>query len=167
MPSVVNLIHWISLFVLIAALIVAALSDMMSHLIPNRCSAAIAAAFLVYAIGKPFPFWLHAFGASALLFVVGLALFARGAFGGGDVKLMTASGLWAGFDQMVLLLLVTAVAGGVLALAQLSPIGRLLPVPQGATVGTDIRARMRQHMPYGVAIAVAGICVGLARLFTS
>jgi prepilin peptidase CpaA len=165
MPYAASLIDWFALFVLTAALIAAALSDAATYLIPNRYSAVIVLAFFVYAIGKPIAFSLHGLAVGGLLLVVGAALFARGMLGGGDVKLLAATGLWAGFDQIVLLLFSSAVAGGVLALAQLSPIGRLLPArPGGGPVGSDLRSKLRQPMPFGVAVALGGICVALARL---
>jgi prepilin peptidase CpaA len=160
-----SLIDWFALFLLTAALIAAALSDAASYLIPNRYSAVIVLAFFVYAIGKPLSFSLHGLAVGGALFVGGAFLFARGMLGGGDVKLLAATGLWAGFDQIVLLIFSSAVAGGTLALAQLTPLRRLLPAhPGGAPTGSDLRSKLRQPMPYGVAVAIGGICVALARL---
>jgi prepilin peptidase CpaA len=165
MPYAASLIDWIALFVLTAALIAAALSDAATYLIPNRYSAVVVLAFFVFAIGKPIDFLLHGLAVGGLLFVGGAILFARGMLGGGDVKLLAATGLWAGFDQGTLLILSSAVAGGVLAAAQLTPLRRLLPAhPGGAPVGTDLRSKLRQPMPFGVAVALGGICVALARL---
>jgi prepilin peptidase CpaA len=163
--SVVDWIHWFAVFVLTAALIAAALNDISTYLIPHRYSVAIAVAFLVFAIGRPLPFLLGGLAAGALLFALGAVLFARHLLGGGDVKLLAAAGLWAGFDQLVLLIFASAVAGGVLAVTQLSPLGRLLPArPGSAPVGNDFYSRMRQPMPFGVAIALGGVCVAVARL---
>ena len=165
MPDAAHLIDWIAILIFTAALIAAAISDAVTFLIPNRYSAAIILAFVVFAIGKPAPFWLHGVEVGVALFVVGVLLFQNGILGGGDVKLLTASALWAGFDQVTLLLLVTAIGGGVLALAQLSPLHRLLPARAGGPpVGDDLRNKLRQPVPYGLAIAVAGVCVALTRL---
>lgn len=163
--SVVDLVHWFAVFVLTAALIAAALNDLSTYLIPHRYSIAIAAAFLVFAIGRPLSFLLAGLAAGTLLFALGALLFARRLLGGGDVKLLAAAGLWAGLDQLALLIFASAVAGGVLAATQLSPLGRLLPAPPGsAPVGNDFYSRMRQPMPFGVAIALGGVCVAVARL---
>ncbi len=160
-----SLIDWFALFALTAALIAAALSDAVTYLIPNRYAAVIVLAFFVFAIGKPLDFVLHGVAVGGLLFIGGAILFARGMLGGGDVKLLAATGLWAGFDQIVLLLFSSAVAGGVLAMAQLSPLRHLLPArPGGGPVGSDLRSKLRQPMPFGVAVALGGICVALARL---
>ena len=165
MPNAASLIEWFALFILTTSLIAAALSDAATYLIPNRYSAAIVLAFFLYAIGKPMAFTLEGLLVGFGMFVGGAIFFARGMIGGGDAKLMAACGLWAGSDQIVLLLLTSAVAGGVLALAQLSPLGHLLPArPGGGPVATDLRSKLRQPMPFGVAVAFGGICVGLARL---
>jgi prepilin peptidase CpaA len=167
MPHAAHLIDWLAIFAFLAALIAAAMSDVATFLIPNRYAAAIGAAFLVYAVGKPLPLWLHGIAAAALLLAVGVLLFDRGVLGGGDVKLMTAIALWSGFDELPLLLLVTGLAGGVLALAHLSPLHRLMPARSGgAAEGEDLRSRLRRPVPFGVAIALGGITIALIR-FTS
>jgi prepilin peptidase CpaA len=158
-------IDWIALLVLTTALIAAALDDAMTLLIPNRYAAAIVGAFFVYAIGKPLAFCLGGLAIGVALLAVGALLFERRMLGGGDVKLLTACGLWAGSDWIVLLLFTSALAGGLLALAQLSPLRRLLPSPPGAVaVGSDFRSKLRQPMPFGVAVALGGLSVALARL---
>jgi prepilin peptidase CpaA len=167
MPYAASLewVHWFAVFVLTSALIAAALSDISTYLIPHRYSAAIAVAFLVFAIGRPLPFLLSGLAAGGLLFAMGAVLFARQLLGGGDVKLLAATGLWAGFDLLVLLIFASAIAGGLLAAMQLSPLGRLLPVRPGApVVGNDFHSRLRQPMPFGVAIALGGVSVAVARL---
>jgi prepilin peptidase CpaA len=165
--SLVDWVHWFAVFVLTAALLAAALSDITTYLIPHRYSIAIAVAFLVFAIGRPLPFLFSGLAAAALLFILGALLFARNLLGGGDVKLLAATGLWAGFDLMVLLIFTAAIAGGLLAMAQLSPLGRFMPAPArpgSAPLGNDFYSRMRQPMPFGVAIALGGVCVAVARL---
>jgi prepilin peptidase CpaA len=165
--SLVDWVHWFAIFVLTAALIAAALSDITTYLIPHRYSAAIAIAFPFFAIGQPLPFLLGGLAAAALLFAIGALLFARNMLGGGDVKLLAATGLWSGLDLLMLLIFASAIAGGLLAVTALSPLGRLLPVrPGSAPAGNDFYSRMRQPMPFGVAIALGGVCVAVARLVT-
>ena len=165
--SLVDWVHWFAIFVLTAALIAAALSDITTYLIPHRYSAAIAIAFPFFAIGQPLPFLLGGLAAAALLFAIGALLFARHMLGGGDVKLLAATGLWSGFDLLMLLIFASAIAGGLLAVTALSPLGRLLPArPGSAPAGNDFYSRMRQPMPFGVAIALGGVCVAVARLVT-
>ena len=164
MPQAAHLIDWLAIFALLTSLVAAALSDVVTYLIPNRYSAAVAVTFLVYAIGKPLGFWLHGIEAAALLFAVGALLFERGILGGGDVKLTSALALWTGFEQLPLMLIVTGLAGGVLALAHLSPLHRLMPARAGGTPETDdLRGRLRRPVPFGVAIALGGIAIALQR----
>lgn len=163
MPLAAPFMHWIALLAVVAALVAAAITDAATYIIPHRYPAAVALAFAVYAIGKPMPVWLHGIEAAALLLAIGVLLFERGMLGGGDVKLMAASALWAGFDQLPLMLLVTSLAGGALALAHLSPLRRLMPARPGTAPAVDLRSRMRQPIPFGIAIAVGGVAVALAR----
>ena len=164
MPHAAHLLDWFAVFALLAALIAAAISDAVTYLIPNRYAVAVAVAFVVYGIGKPLGVWLHGIEAAALLFAVGALLFERGILGGGDVKLMTAVALWTGFDDLPLMLMVTGLCGGALALAHLSPLHRLMPArPGSAPEGNDLRSRLRRPVPFGVAIALGGATIALAR----
>lgn len=165
MQGAAHYIDGFTLFVFTAALIAAAVSDARTYLIPNRYSAAILLAFALYAVGKPMPVWIDGVLAALLCFAAGVLLFERGMLGGGDVKLLTAAALWAGFEQMALLLFTTAVAGGALALAHLSPLHRYMPARPGeVALAGGIRARLHQSIPFGVAIALGGLCVALTRL---
>jgi prepilin peptidase CpaA len=89
------------------------------------------------------------------LLVFGAIAFASGMLGGGDVKLLAAAGLFAGFSYLVVFLLVLALAGGALSLLALMGIG--IGAPSGADDG-------RRYLPYGPAIAAAGLAVAVARV---
>lgn len=163
MYSVAGLVEEFAIFALLTALVAAALSDATTYLIPNRYAAAIAAAFPVYALGKPLDVWLSGLLAAILLLSVGTALFARRLLGGGDVKLLAAVGLWSGFAQLPLLLMATALAGGALAIAYLSPMQNFLPLRSGGSaVRGDLCSRLQEPIPFGIAIAFGGICVALS-----
>lgn len=166
MPYAANIIEWAAIFVVMVALIAAAINDALTFLIPNRYVVIIIVAFIGFAIGKPGAFWVSGLVTGAICFAIGLLLFER-VLGGGDVKLMTACALWAGSDQIILFAFVTALGGGVLALAQLSPLYRLMPAPPGGAVaGNDLRSKLRRPVPYGVAIAVGGVCVVVNRFMS-
>lgn len=89
------------------------------------------------------------------LLVFGAIAFAAGMLGGGDVKLLAAAGLFAGFSQLVVFLLVLALAGGVLSLLALMGVG--IGTPSAAADG-------RRYLPYGPAIAAGGVAVAVARI---
>jgi len=83
----------------------------------------------------------------AVLCVTAL-LFARGALGGGDVKLLSALAFYAGADAILSVLILMGLVGGVLTL--------LIVIGTRAGLLTDSR------VPYGIAIGIAGLplCAG-------
>lgn len=144
--------------ILAGLLIAAAWQDLRTLHIGNGLSIAVAALFVGWAVlglivGS---FTLQAFGLSiacgAGLFAVGAAAFAAGILGGGDVKLLGAVGLFAGPAGIIDLMLVTAVAGGLLGLAVLAG----APLGPASIPG---EAALRRSLPYGPAIAAGGLWV--------
>jgi prepilin peptidase CpaA len=151
----------------------AAFKDICERRIPNRLTGALAALYPVYVLVSPTPVaWPAALGLAALVFVVGLGLFARELIGGGDVKLLAALSLWAGPEHFVSFMLATALAGGALSLFSLGygrwgvlveaylatlgvvpASGRAPVLPDGSTGGVPGRSNT---LPYGVAIAAGG-----------
>lgn len=150
-----------------AVMAIAAFEDFRRLVIPNLLP-------IVLCIGWPFYFAaapsltgaLEAIGCALAVFLVGAVLFVRGYLGGGDVKLLSAATLWAGPAGTPTLLMLTTVLGGMLAL--------LLLIPGGRQVATAARLMLGQMpappparglalpVPYGVAIAVAGVIVVLS-----
>ncbi|MDY0883291.1 prepilin peptidase [Dongia soli] len=143
----------------IVLMILAALSDSRSYLIPNWLTAGVALTAAVSFLRLPFDLTFLALhlGAALLILAVGFALFAQDLFGGGDVKLLTALALWTGFADLPRLLLVTTLAGGLLALGIL--IWRRLRLASGGVID--------QRLPYGIAIAAGGIdfCIRQLEIF--
>lgn len=144
--------------VFLAGLGDAGLSDLRRLRIPNRDSLALLLGFALWAPASGLggaAFIIHC-AAGAAVFAVGVALFAVGAWGGGDAKLLAAVAVWAGFDGLPRLLAVMAVAGGGLALAVL--VLRRLPASKDDVAGSWRPACLVEgHVPYGVAIAAAGV----------
>lgn len=123
-------------------------------IIPNWISLAIVGLYPAYVLTSPVPpGWLLAAGLAALTLVVGFALFVANLMGGGDVKLMAAVALWAGPTGFPMLVIVTAIAGGLVAMALL--LFRRLIAADGGGPRKDV-------MPYGVAIAAGGLMVALS-----
>src|SRR5208337_4371044 len=95
----------------------AACSDAVDFEIPNTASLGLALLYPLFVLASPVRVeWLWAVMVAGAIFVVGLLLFASGRFGGGDVKLLSATALWAGPKLILPMLLVMSVTGGVLAL---------------------------------------------------
>lgn len=142
----------------------AAISDLVSYRIPNWVSLALIASFLLAAViaGQP----LSAIGGHVLAGLVALAatiaLFAVGAFGGGDVKLFAACAVWAGPSGLAEYCLWMALGGGALAVVLL--VLRQIPL---VAVTSNFPAlnqilTAKAGMPYGVAIAI-GATVALPK----
>lgn len=137
------------LVALAIALLVAAFTDLRSRTISNKLTAAVA-------LGAPL-FWLvqpdfalvdaaWQLGVAALTLLILAGFFAMGWMGGGDVKLLTALALWVRPADFGALVIYMAVIGGLLTLIF------------GAW-HVARRQRDRIAIPYGVAIAAAGIIV--------
>lgn len=86
-----------------------------------------------------------------LLLAIGTPMFGAGWLGGGDVKLLAASGLWFTFSGGWRMLVMVAVTGGALTLLIL--IARRLPWPD-TTRDRVVVLQRRGGIPYGIAIAV-------------
>ncbi|MGH6945299.1 MAG: A24 family peptidase [Geminicoccaceae bacterium] len=162
---------------LLTLLVLAALTDLRERRIPNWLNGCVAALYPLYVLASPTPVaWPTALGLAALVFLLGLALFARELIGGGDVKLIAAVSLWAGLDLFTLFALVTTLVGGALALitlwyrrwsgviqAHLAGLG--LATVTGAAgravadQGAEPGAPARATLPYGIAIAAGGVAV--------
>lgn len=131
-------------------LALAALSDLRSRTIPNFMPVLLLVAFIPAAwfAGYGWPQALSHLGAAAMVFAVAVLLFALRVWGGGDAKLVAAVALWIGFTALSRFVVIMALAGGVLALVMLLIYGR------------------RARVPYGIAIAIAGLDWWLAAMLS-
>lgn len=148
-----------ALFLFPLLMIFAGVSDVMTMRIPNGLTAVLACLFFPFAIASGMPVVMLAqhvatgFG----LLSVGYVLFSMGMFGGGDAKLMAAVGLWFGFAGTLNFLVLTALAGGALALA--------VGIMQLSKIETAVRREtfsrflepFRADVPYGFAFAAGAI----------
>jgi prepilin peptidase CpaA len=152
-------------------MVLSAASDLYSRRIPNvlTVSGTLAAPVLWLLLGGPTMAWASIVGAGFGL-LVGVPLFALGALGGGDAKLLVATGAFLGPARLVSALIVMGIAGGVLALFVAVGRGQLRPTLIGAwnlalrlaTLGRRGTARSIESqgaitIPYGVVIAVGGL----------
>jgi prepilin peptidase CpaA len=130
-------------------LIVGAVTDIRERTISNRLNIAIAVSAPLYWWATGIPLWPGVgiqIGMAFAIFAVFAGLFALGLMGGGDVKLLGALALWLPWQEMGKLLVIMALVGGVI------------------TLTTLLYHRMRRRegqpeVPYGVAIALAGLWV--------
>jgi prepilin peptidase CpaA len=134
---------------LLAALLIAGMAtDLRARIIPNALNLAIALLALAW-------WWAEGLSGREMLFQLALAggvfvvfagLFALGAMGGGDVKLLAAVALWLPPALLLPMLTWMAIGGGILTLVMLAQ--------------HRLRRRAgRPEVPYGVAIAGATMLV--------
>ena len=137
-----------------------AISDFRTRRIPNGFIVAILllAALRMALTGTPTGA-LYTLLASAAVFVATFLLFWRGLLGGGDVKLIGATGLLIGYHDLFEFLFVMSICGALMAVAifagdrlGLPPISRAgtMPAQRGHPEPTG-----RLTVPYGIAIALA------------
>ena len=131
------------------ALLVAAFTDLRRRQIDNWLNAGIALSAPLFWWASGLSLWPGValqLGVAVIVFFALAGLFALRMMGGGDVKLLTALALWLPWQPFMQLLLIMSLIGGVLT------------VVLGAW-----HVMRRQHhklkIPYGVAIASAGLLV--------
>lgn len=130
-------------------LLVAAWGDLRTRTIPNALNAGIA-------MLAPVWWWAHGLalmpdiawqiGLALLVFLFFTGAFAIGMMGGGDVKMIGALALWLPPWGLGRMLVIMALAGGVLTIV----------------VAAEHKIRRREgqpEIPYGVAIAAAGLFI--------
>ncbi len=141
--------------VLAALLVTAAVTDIRSRIISNRLNAAIALLAPLYWLSLGMAPWPDmalqlALGGAVLMLFAGL--FALGMMGGGDVKMLAAIALWLPLGGMARMLVLMALIGGVVTVV--------------AVAHHRLSRRIgRAEIPYGVAIALAGLSVIGERYF--
>jgi prepilin peptidase CpaA len=143
-----------------------AYSDLRTRCIPNEFIVALLAlaCFRIALSGDPTAA-LYTLVASAALAVATFLLFWRGLLGGGDVKLMVASGFLIGYHDVLGFLVVMSVSGGLIAVAMLA--GDRLKARAAAPLQEAQEKSARLTVPYGVAISVAGMMTLLVQCLQS
>lgn len=155
---------------LVALLVLACWFDVRERRIPNALTLAGATAALLVRSGWGWGSVLEGAAGAGLSVVVGLAPFALGFLGGGDVKLLGAVGAFMGTDRLVGALLLVAVVGGVLAvfeamrrralahaLTNTFGVAKQLVLFGRAGVAPTLESPGVMSVPYGVAIAVGSL----------
>ncbi len=152
-----------------AAMAAAACIDFFTLTIPNRLSIGFAVLFFPAALVAGLP--LHDIGmhvlAAAAMLAVGVALFAFGWIGGGDAKFFAATALWLGWPHLLPYIVWFSLVGGGLSLALV--VARRMPIPLlVAHAEWALRLHDRRNgVPYGVALAAAGLIVYPATIWTA
>ncbi len=151
----------VAAFVLLLA--AAAWWDIRAYRIPNVLVAAVLLVFLLAFAGGLIPRneIMGHLGAGLLALLLGMVLFYRNWIGGGDAKLIAALALWAGWPEVIRFATVMALAGGVISALVLFRARGTGPVK---TVESDAEGGLKRRVPYGVAIALAGLDFWIRKL---
>jgi prepilin peptidase CpaA len=146
-----------------ALTLMAAFEDLRRLVIPNALTLSLCVLWPFYVLATPSLYAiLGSLGCAVAIFLAGALCFSRGYLGGGDVKLLSVTMLWAGPAGALPLLLLTGVFGGILAL--------FLVIPHGAHIANLARYKLGRDdaalesgastpVPYGIAIAASAIVV--------
>jgi prepilin peptidase CpaA len=157
-----DLLHRVPTFAALGLLTIAALHDLGFRTLPDTISVALlgCGTVLHLAVGDLGLAML----AALTVFALTLLLWRAGTLGGGDAKLLGATTLAVPFSAIPMLLLCTALAGGVLALGFLAlrPVVPSAPGRRPAALLARVlraeawRIRRRGPLPYAAAIATGG-----------
>jgi len=156
-----EVVHTIAFFVFPLGMAFAAVSDLMTMTISNKLTLALVAAFVILAPLTDMD--LQAFGmhwaAAGAVLAVAFFCFAMGWIGGGDAKLAAVTTLWLGSAHALEFIAIASLFGGALTLLILSFRRSVLPAfiirqPWVQRLHND-----RAGVPYGVALAAAGLAV--------
>ena len=154
-----------SCLVALACGVMAAVSDVKTLKIPNMYPVMVLGAFVV-GYGASFAFgyhemvfspWKEHLISGGVLFLGGFILFATGAYGAGDSKLIAAFGFWFGFKALVCFIFYTSLIGALVAVFTMF-VKRSKPFKDPKSVWLKrVQEEGARDVPYGVAIAIGAV----------
>ncbi|MBN9590184.1 MAG: prepilin peptidase [Alphaproteobacteria bacterium] len=149
MPPASELAAGVIVVLCSAVLMLAAASDICDRKIPNRLVLAVLLLFVLWRMTGPATPLPDSLLAGGIVLAVGFPLFVLRIIGAGDTKLAAATALFAGLARLSHFVLAMSLVGGALAILALGA-RYLRKLRGGGETATD-------DVPYGVAIAIAGI----------
>jgi prepilin peptidase CpaA len=150
-----SVFHLAILFGAAVLLVIAAISDAQSYRIPNKVCAAMLLLFPIFVASAPGAIeWEQHLMVFGLMLVSGFIMFMGNIAGAGDIKLLAATGLWAGPHLVAVFLITTAIAGGLLALLM----ALLTHIRNKKSRGAKVTLA-KVPIPYGIAISAGGLCI--------
>jgi prepilin peptidase CpaA len=152
---------------IVGLLMYAAFADVATRIVPDGVAIGLVVLGAVERLFAGLPSFAASVLVATLLLVVLVFLHARGLMGGGDVKLAVAIAMGLPVEAIYRFIVVTSLAGGILALVHLALRYAIReaprPPPNGASWARRVLAaegwRIVRHgsLPYAVAIACGGI----------
>lgn len=142
-------------------MVYAASSDLLTMRISNILVLLLVVGFFVMAliVQMPVEDILYSLGCGAIVLVVAFAFFAFGWIGGGDAKFAAATSLWLGFSLILPYIVYSGLLGGALTLLILGFRNLPLPGVLQRVPWIDRLHDKKQGVPYGIALAAAGLLV--------
>lgn len=148
-------------------LIACAYNDLFHMKIPNLLTGSLAGLFALWAVTQGLPMMdiLQHLGVGLAIFVGAALLFKFRLIGGGDVKLLAVTGLWAGpavvFSHLIL---TSLIAGGLLVallFARTVYFGVLTAIDYSGVPPVPAVLQPGAGVPYGAAIAASAVILGI------
>ena len=156
-----NIVGQVLFAVFPLAMAFAAISDLFTMTISNRLTLGLAVAFVALSLVVGMD--LHTFGlhwaAGGAVFAVAFTCFALGWVGGGDAKLASVTALWLGWVGTIEYIALASIFGGALTLLVLTFRRQVLPAFVVRQPWIRRLHDQRAGVPYGVALAAAGLAV--------
>lgn len=140
--------------VFILGMLTAAYRDALTMTIPNWVSVMIFLAFLAFVpfVWQGWSVFGEHMAIGTVVFLFGFTIFAFGWLGGGDAKLMAATSFWWQWPDLLMYLVYTTLAGGIIAMFIL--VGRkYVPAKLLTSAWLHKLVKDETHMPYGLALA--------------
>lgn len=149
-----TVLNQVMLWMFVGLLMAAAWWDFSSFTIPNSFTLGIAVLFPGFVVTSTAPVdWMSALVIAGAFLAIGFILFAMNFIGGGDVKLLAATALWAGPELAAPFVILTALIGGVIS------VFLLFRLKYGWVIGVPLSENAKS-VPYGIAVAAGGLFVG-------
>lgn len=140
-------------------MIMAGVGDALSRRIPNGLILVFIASFFSLAFASGLSgqaIGIHV-STGMVMLLIGYGFYASGLIGGGDAKLLAVAALWFGYSGLVPFLMMTAIAGGALALV-IAGWSVLAIEAEFQGLAHQAKTRwIRPSLPYGFAIASGAI----------
>jgi prepilin peptidase CpaA len=153
MAPIIEIARWTVVILFSLVLGFAAFSDIKDRRIPNWTVLAVAALFVAWVFVGPGVSIVASLEAALIVFVLSVVFYLLKIVGAGDSKLITVVTLFMGPRLLPEFALITALAGGALAVFSLA----LNPTRTLVMIKMHFRGEFGRGIPYGVAIALGGI----------
>ena len=154
MALALTALHIAIIAIAASVFVAAAVNDAYTYRIPNYMCGLLLTLFPLFVLTAPRTFdWHQHVMVFGLVAASGFAMFMGNMAGAGDIKLLGVASLWAGPHLIAVLLVVTAIAGGVESIFM----AFLTHWRQRKTEETTSFAKV--PIPYGIAIATGGLAM--------